>query len=147
MCTAAGGMLGIAFFGYCWAGTPNAARYLDLILIAVGVLDVVAAFARSRRPLLVISVEGVQLPAFLWWGAETIPWSMITGIYANRRWLTIAASNPDDTMWHRTLRLKARDRFGGDVPLSGPWFLPARAEVLAELGEEFHQAAMGHPAP
>lgn len=50
-------------------------------------------------------------------------------------------------MWHHTRRLRARDRFGGEVPLAGPWLLPAKAEVLAELGKEFHRAAQSHPAP
>lgn len=85
MCTAAGGMLCVAFFGFGCLRTPDAVRYLDLIFIAVGFIDVVAAFVLSRRPLLVVSVEGLQLPAFLRRGAETIPWSMITGLHADKR--------------------------------------------------------------
>jgi hypothetical protein len=136
-------LLGVALFGWFFEGTPGLYRYLDLLLVAVGVLNVVFAFKLSRQPLMVISVDGLSLPAFLWWGPQSIPWPTIAGLSTRRGWLTVAPSDPADPMWHRTRRLKAKSRYGGDVPLPvSPLLMPARAAVLADLGAQFQRAAL-----
>jgi hypothetical protein len=139
----------VALFGYACARDHDAVRYLDALLTIACAAGVVLAFVASRRPLFVMSRKGIQLPASLWSGAESIPWTAITRVSTERRWLVITPSSPADPLWHHTRRLSARRRFGGNVPLPVHWmYLPARAEVLVALAEDFQcEAGRPNPAP
>ena len=133
---------GMAFFGYGAAREPDAWRYLGALLVAICIVAVVLALVASRRPLLVMSTTGIHLPALLWWSAESISWSKITRLSAERRWLTVTPLNPDDPLWHHTRRLSAKRRFGGNVPLPVHWvYLPATAEVLVTLAQDYQRVA------